>query len=379
MFKIGILFVINSFISSLIPLAILNFSDVVNYNQFNTFQIFINLMLLISTLGFDKYYFRNYTELSSEANLNYYESKLVKTILIIGLILSFVAFFYTKNIIMMTCILSYGIYISLSRVIQIEQRFVKSKKQIINYLILPKLIILLAIILNIQDYKVILTFAPLLVTFIYICRKVNWNASKNVDDKNYAIKSLLTGIVLWVFFSVDRLTLEYELVFYNVESYLKIINIANLAMILQLLITSLWIPKKLKNNKKNKDNFSSYFVACMVISYSIIDHYILSILVVNIQVGIFENINVNHLSKLIICFILFSISEIYGYNSFALKKPEHTIYSLIIGIVSYIIILLITKDIIISVCALYSIFYIFRIIFAKGEIKYMFLPITLVI
>ena len=97
MFKIGILFVINSFISSLIPLAILNFSDVVNYNQFNTFQIFINLMLLISTLGFDKYYFRNYTELSSEANLNYYESKLVKTILIIGLILSFVAFFYTKN------------------------------------------------------------------------------------------------------------------------------------------------------------------------------------------------------------------------------------------------------------------------------------------
>lgn len=351
-----------------IPLFTWYFS-VVDIGIYAVFILSVNLLTSVCTLALEQSVLRNYYDLDANGKSELYSTSYAISffILVIMACMTWVYFdsvslwiFSEVNTLGVLCILT-SIMCTLSlKYTSITLRLEKeslifSIGQISQRVIVLFLVLYFDIALDLKlTWHYLIVFYSISVFSISIlqvlaCNRMGYILIKFRNVKFQALKSNLkysiplffSVLIVWSTGSLDKIFLKYYESEYELGLYANAFKFAGAAILVQQLVSTIWIPKSLKLFKNNTDikfyrSIVTFVTFASLLFFSL---FMLSIPVVKLMINHDFHQSLTLMPILMMYPIFFMISEFSGAGIIFKKQPRYALYSSIITFIANVALL----------------------------------------
>lgn len=254
--------------------------DPSEYGKFGMFNLYANILMLITTCGLDQSYVRFFYE-EDETNRNKLLFESIKIPFILNILISIIIIIFKVPIskyIISDYNLNFIILLILNISLASIGRFslltvrMKQKGRLYSMLqVMQKVSYLMSVVLFFMIYNdsfLTLAYATLISNAVVagvslFTERDSWNF-KNIKDKKlknsqidilkYGIPLIFTVLVTWLFQSADRMAIKAFYGNYEVGIYTSANNIIAILNILQTSFATFWVPVAFEKYEKNPED-----------------------------------------------------------------------------------------------------------------------------
>jgi len=332
------------------------------FGKASMFSLIYNVSLLVSTIGLDRSFARFYNEVENENRRRLFWECLLFAILLSALAsVVFITFERETSIILFQTYYPFvGWLLSLSLVMGVFQRFnelsIRMQKRGLAYSTIQVIssgfnvviTILHAKVISANFYAIIMgqlggNVAALLYGFFLDKENRRFSKIKLANVKkyiSYALPFVPTSLLLWLFTSMDRISLRRFSTFNEMGLYTAAFKLVSAMNLIQTGFTTFWTPTAYEKYAKEPENKEFYRKAFLSVSFVM---YVFGLLVVGFKDVVFLLLAKSYREAayiapfLILMPIMYTISEttVVGIN-FSKKTYWHIVIAAVSALANYI-------------------------------------------